>query len=167
MTRRVVTTIKTGCRSHGHNPGYGDFRISPIEDPVADDRLPSMGEPPAQLGASHWSARLMAERLGISFASVARIWRKWNIQPVRVETFRFSTDPQLEAELRDVVGLYLHSPADDDRADHPMVTDRRGMLRRPETDIDGATATIGWSDVVPATDPPADSHDADRIRAPS
>ena len=53
----------------------------------------------------------MAERLGISFASVARIWRKWNIQPHRVETFKFSTDPQLEAKLRDVVGLYLDPPA--------------------------------------------------------
>ncbi len=61
-----------------HNPSYGDFRISPIEDPVAGDRLPSMGKPPAHLGASHWSARLMGKRLGIWFASVARIWRKWN-----------------------------------------------------------------------------------------
>ena len=66
-----------------------------------------MGKPPPHLGASHWSARLMAERLGISFASLARIWRKWNIQSHRVETFKFSTDPQLEAKLRDVVGLYL------------------------------------------------------------
>ena len=48
---------------------------------------------------------MMAERLGISFASVARIWRKWNIQPHRVETFKFSTDPQLEAKLRDVRAL--------------------------------------------------------------
>jgi hypothetical protein len=38
---------------------------------------------------------------------VARIWRKWDIQPHRVETFKFSTDPALEAKLRDVVGLYL------------------------------------------------------------
>ena len=53
----------------------------------------------------------MADRLGISFASVARIWRKWNIQPHRVETFKFSTDPELEAKLRDVVGLYLDPPA--------------------------------------------------------
>jgi hypothetical protein len=54
---------------------------------------------------------LMAERLGISFASVARIWRKWNVQRHRVETFKISTDPQLEAKLRDVVGLYLDPPA--------------------------------------------------------
>jgi len=25
-------------------------------------------------------------------------------------------------------------------------------MRRPGIDVDGATATIGWSDVVPATD---------------
>ena len=53
----------------------------------------------------------MSDRLGISFASVARIWRKWNIQPHRVETFKFSTDPELKAKLRDVVGLYLDPPA--------------------------------------------------------
>ena len=29
------------------------------------------------------------------------------LQPWRVETFKFSTDPELEAKVRDVVGLYL------------------------------------------------------------
>ena len=60
------------------------------------------------LGVPHWSARLLADHLGISFASVARIWREWDLQPWRRETFRFSTDPQLEAKIRDVVGLYLN-----------------------------------------------------------
>ena len=26
---------------------------------------------------THWSARFMATELGISFASVARVWREW------------------------------------------------------------------------------------------
>ena len=52
----------------------------------------------------------MADRLGISFSSVGRIWRKWNIQPHRLDTFKFSTDPELEAKLRDVVGLYMSPP---------------------------------------------------------
>src|SRR5579864_1404152 len=72
---------------------------------LADD-----GRPPARLGITHWSARFMATELGISFASVARIWRKWHIQPHRLETFKFSTDPELEAKIRDVVGLYLAPP---------------------------------------------------------
>ena len=47
---------------------------------------------------------------GISNVWVARIWRKWGLQPWRRETFKFSTDPQLEAKVRDVVGLYLNPP---------------------------------------------------------
>ena len=74
---------------------------------VLAETLADKGKPPAHLGVTHWSTRLMAQRLGISFASVARIWRKWGIQPHRVETFKFSTDPQLEEKLLDVVGLYL------------------------------------------------------------
>ena len=73
--------------------------------------LSNDGKPPERLGITHWSARFMAAELGVSFASVARIWRKWNIQPHRTETFKFSTDPELEARVRDVVGLYLDPPA--------------------------------------------------------
>ena len=68
------------------------------------------GVPPERLGITHWSARFMAAELGTSFSTVARIWRKWGIQPHRIETFKFSTDPQLEAKIRDVVGLYLDPP---------------------------------------------------------
>ena len=42
--------------------------------------------------------------------SVARIWRKWKIQQHRLETFKFSIGPELEAKIRDVVGLYLAPP---------------------------------------------------------
>ena len=66
--------------------------------------------PPQRLGVTHWSSRLLAAELGLGFASVARIWRDWNLQPWRVETFKFSTDPELEAKVRDVVGLYVHPP---------------------------------------------------------
>jgi hypothetical protein len=68
------------------------------------------GRPPVRLGITRWSARFLAAELGISFASVARIWRKWRIQPHRLETFKFSTDPELEPKIRDVIGLYLAPP---------------------------------------------------------
>ena len=75
---------------------------------IIADTLANDGVPPCELGISRWSARIMAARHRVSFASVARIWRRWNIfQPHRVETFKFSTDPELEAKLRDVVGLHL------------------------------------------------------------
>jgi transposase len=68
------------------------------------------GRPPERLGVTHWSSRLLAAELGISFSQVARIWREWDLQPHRLTTFKFSTDPQLEAKLGDVVGLYLDPP---------------------------------------------------------
>jgi len=76
----------------------------------ADVVIATLTQPPESLGVTHWSARLLADQLGISFASVARIWRKWKLQPWRIETFKFSTDPELDAKVRDVVGLYLNPP---------------------------------------------------------
>jgi transposase len=72
--------------------------------------LATLEPPPQKLGVTHWSSRLLGEQLGISNVWIAKIWRKWGLQPWRRETFKFSTDPQLEAKVRDVVGLYLNPP---------------------------------------------------------
>lgn len=69
--------------------------------------LASDGRPPPRLGAAQWSVRLLAGELGISFASVARVWRRWGIRPGHIETFKFGTVPELEPRFRDIVGLYL------------------------------------------------------------
>ncbi|RSM58198.1 IS630 family transposase [Actinoplanes sp. ATCC 53533] len=76
----------------------------------------TLNPPPDDVAVTHWSARLLADHLTkaglpVSFAEVARIWRDWGLQPHRAETFKFSTDPHLEAKIRDVVGLYLDPPA--------------------------------------------------------
>lgn len=39
-----------------------------------------------------------------------RLWRGFCLQPHCTEGFKFSTDPQLDAKVRDVVGLYLKPP---------------------------------------------------------
>jgi transposase len=66
--------------------------------------------PPKKLGVTHWSSRLLASRLGIDHATVARAWRDYGVAPWRSQTFKFSTDPQLVAKVTDVVGLYLAPP---------------------------------------------------------
>src|SRR3954454_16908172 len=70
----------------------------------------NLDEPPETLGVTHWSSRLLAGQLGIGDATVARAWRRYRVQPWRAETFKFSTDPELEAKVHDVVGLYLEPP---------------------------------------------------------
>src|SRR5690242_4146695 len=37
--------------------------------------------PPAELGATHWSSRLLAAHLGIGDATVARVWREYGFAP--------------------------------------------------------------------------------------
>jgi hypothetical protein len=70
----------------------------------------TLDPPPAKLAVTHWSSRLLGKHLGIGDATVARAWRAYRIQPWRQGTFKFSTDPELEAKVRDVVGLYLDPP---------------------------------------------------------
>ncbi len=61
--------------------------------------------------ATHWSVRTMAAAQHVSPATVHRIWRRHHLQPHRVESFKFSTDPEFVAKVRDIVGLYMHPPA--------------------------------------------------------
>jgi len=60
--------------------------------------------------ATHWSTRGMAAEMGISHASVRRIWQAFGLQPHRVESFKLSNDPQFIEKVRDIVGLYLNPP---------------------------------------------------------
>ena len=62
-------------------------------------------------GATHWSKRELAARVGISPTSVHRIWRAFGLQPWRTEDFKISPDPLLIDKIRDVVGLYLAPPS--------------------------------------------------------
>jgi transposase len=70
-------------------------------------RLTTQEKPEA---ATHWSTRTMAARVGVSHATVARIWNQHNLQPHRTTTFKISNDPKFEEKLHDVVGLYLSPP---------------------------------------------------------
>jgi transposase len=79
--------------------------IDPLEIVIA-----TLEPPPERLGVTHWSSRLLAAELGISNATVAGIWQDYDLQPWRSRTFKFSTDPELEAKVRDIVGLYLNPP---------------------------------------------------------
>jgi transposase len=120
IARRTGTSRPTVV---GWRARYDEGGIAALSDQPRSGRPPEIdeiavvvatladeGRPPEHLGVTHWSARLLGAELGISFASVARIWRKWNLQPWRIETFKFSTDPELDAKIRDIVGLYLAPP---------------------------------------------------------
>jgi len=60
--------------------------------------------------ATHWSVRTLAQQLGVTRTLVHGVWRRYDVQPHRVERFKLSNDPQFEEKVRDVVGLYVDPP---------------------------------------------------------
>src|SRR4051794_18226239 len=92
--------------------GLGDLPRSGRPKMIDDAQIiaATLEAPPASLAVTHWSTRLLGRHLGISDSTVARAWRAYRVQPWRSGTFKFSTDPELEAKVRDVVGLYLAPP---------------------------------------------------------
>ena len=55
---------------------------------------------------THWSSRLLGAELRLSNVTIAKVWRKWKLQPWRSETLTVFIDPELNAKVGDVVVLY-------------------------------------------------------------
>jgi transposase len=91
-----------------------------LTDKAISEILSATVTPPPEAlaaeGVTHWSSRRLADwlrahrKLTVSHDSISRLWRRFCLAPHRSEGFKFSTDPQLEAKITDVVGLYLHPP---------------------------------------------------------
>jgi transposase len=111
LTRPTVIKWRDRFARHGM-AGLDDEPRSGRPKTIDDAAIiaATLDPPPERLGVTHWSTRLLARHLGVSDATVARAWRRYHVQPWRRETFKFSTDPALEAKVRDVVGLYLDPP---------------------------------------------------------
>ena len=60
-------------------------------------------------GRTHWSTRSMAATVGMSHATIGRMWRTFGLKPHVSRSFKISDDPQFVAKVRDVVGLYIFS----------------------------------------------------------
>lgn len=80
-----------------------------IDDQTVQRVLAKTLEPPPA-GESHWSVRRLAQETGLAPATVHRIWRAHRLQPHRTRTFKYSRDPELQAKVIDIVGLYLNPP---------------------------------------------------------
>ena len=59
---------------------------------------------------SRWSVRTLAQEVGLPSSTVHHMLRASGLAPHRLRTFTFSPDPDFEAKLLDIVGLYLKPP---------------------------------------------------------
>lgn len=71
----------------GRKPSISDEKVAEIVDLT----LHSKPE-----GQTHWSCRSMAKRVGVSSASVQRIWSARGLKPHLVKTFKLSNDQYFE-----------------------------------------------------------------------
>src|SRR5205807_2984464 len=97
--------------------------------------------PPLHLG--RWSGRTMARAVGISAASVQRLWAANDIKPPLSCTFKLSNDKQFEEKFWDVIGLYLDPP---EKA-LVLCCDEKSQcqaLERRQTSLPPAFAGAGW-----------------------
>ena len=89
------------AKGRGPKPSISDEKVAEIVDLT----LHSKPE-----GETHWSCRSMASKVGVSSASVQRIWSARGLKPHLVKSFKLSNDRHFEEKLIDVVGLYLNPP---------------------------------------------------------
>jgi transposase len=101
FTQEGLATFAVVREGRGRKPGISPEQIEEIV------RLTQHEKPP---GETHWSCRSMAKQVGVSPATVQRIWSGRGLKPHLVKTFKLSNDPAFEEKLIDVVGLYLNPP---------------------------------------------------------
>jgi hypothetical protein len=94
------------------------FRIPPLGSAIAD-RVIALARTDPPVEATHWTASMMAQAVGISASSVQRIWRAHGLQPHRVQQFKLSNDPKFTDKLRDVIGALCRSARPCDRPSRP------------------------------------------------
>ena len=70
--------------------------------------LEEVSQPPKHLG--RWSCRTMAKAVGLSKATVQRLWSANDIKPHVKRTFKISNDKDFSGKFWDVIGLYLNPP---------------------------------------------------------
>lgn len=109
----TVNKWKKAYRDHGFH-GLTDAPRSGRPRTITDDAVRQVVEltlESAPKGATHWSTRGLASKVGLSQSSVSRIWQAFRLKPHRRDTFELSKDPHFVDKVQDVVGLYLNPPA--------------------------------------------------------
>lgn len=62
-------------------------------------------------GTTQWSSRRLAAKLRTTHMTVARVWKRYGLQPHRLRHHMVSDDPNFESKAADIIGLYLQPPA--------------------------------------------------------
>lgn len=93
-------------KDKGKGPKAGKPRISD----EARLRIVTMTAKEKPANATHWSARMLAKKVGVGHTTVQRVWKEHGLKPHLTRSFKLSNDPQFAEKVQDIVGLYLNPP---------------------------------------------------------
>jgi transposase len=100
-----------------HQARVGGLRDAPRSgrpdrlSPAREAKIIALTQAPPPTPYTHWSVRRLARQVGVSPATVHRVWQRAGLQPHRLERYTASPDPDFERKAADIIGLYLHPPA--------------------------------------------------------
>jgi transposase len=100
IAQRIAGIEKDAPRP-GRRPRFGKRMVQKIVSMTTQEK-------PAD--ATHWSTRSMARAVGVSEATVRRIWKRHGLKPHLIKSFKLSNDQRFVEKLEDVIGLYLNPP---------------------------------------------------------
>ena len=113
IDRATVSLYINRYNTYGIDSLLHDKTRKPGREPISQEthnelcRLVCKEKPKDE---THWSCRTLAKRVGISHTSVNILLKEKGLKPHISEKRNYSNDPDFEAKLEDVVGLYLKPP---------------------------------------------------------
>ena len=140
--RRVVIHWEQRFRQTGVaglSEAKGRGRKEQIDPQIREKIIVAATQPPAH--RTRWSVRTMARAVGVSKATVQRLWSANAIKPHVLRTFKLSNDKHFEKKFWDVIGLYLNPP---DRA-LVLCCDEKSQCQALERTQPGLPITRGYS----------------------
>jgi transposase len=142
LGRRVVIHWEQRFRQAGVaglSEAKGRGRKEQIDPKIREKIIVGATQPPAH--RTRWSVRTMAREVGVSKATVQRLWSANAIKPHVTRTFKLSNDKHFERKFWDVIGLYLNPP---DRA-LVLCCDEKSQCQALERSQPGLPLTRGHS----------------------
>src|SRR5260370_12067481 len=79
--------------------------------PALEAKIIAVTQQPPPAPYTHWSVRRLAGRLGVSPATVHRVWQRARLHPHRFSRYVARPAPDFERKAADIIALYLQPPA--------------------------------------------------------
>jgi transposase len=96
-----IAALSKDAPRPGRPRTVSDVQVKQIVDKTTQEK---------PVAATHWSTRTMAAAVGVSAATIRRVWHAHGLKPHLARTFKVSNDPQFAEKLEAIVGLYLNPP---------------------------------------------------------